>query len=144
MKDPIDVFLVRKSFSANVAVCGGVINGLSSTVDLLNPSSPDSFVNPPELLRSLAFCLSSVPGKLVELLRDLNDGSWGFSPPSWNDKSTWGFSWWELWCRLVVLLWGSGRSCHDSYGFVPVYNGRVLCSSPAVWVFSWGDEGSVG
>ncbi len=143
-EDPIDVLLTGESLSAGVAVCRGVVNGLSLAVDLWDSLSPMSFIDPSELLCSLTLCLPSVPGKLGELFCNFNNRSWRLPSSPWNVEPFLDFSLWELWCRLVVLLWGSGGSCRDSYGFVPVYDGRVLCSSPTVWVFSWGKECSVG
>ncbi len=144
MGDPIDVLLIGESLGAGIAVCGGVVNGLSSTVDLRDPLSLISFIDPAELLCLLSLCLSSVPGILIELFCDLNDGSRGFPSSPWNVESSVDFSWWKLWCGLSGWLWGSGRLCRNSYGFVPVYGGRVFCGSPAIWVFSQGEEGRVG
>ncbi len=144
MEDSINILLVGEPFGPGVASCRGVVNGLSSTVDLRDSLSPMSFIDPSELLCSLTLCLSSVPGILGELFHDLNDRSGRLPSSPWNVEPSSCFSLWELWCRLIVLLWWSGGSCRDLYGFIPVYNGRVLRSSPTVWVFSWEKEGHVG
>ncbi len=143
VEDSIDILLIGESLGAGFAVCGGVVNGLSSAVDLRDSLSPMSFINPSELLCSLMLCLPSVSGILGELFHDLDYRSWRLPSPPWNVEPSLDSSWWRLWCRLAGLLWGSGGSCRDSYGFVPVYNGRVLCGSPAVWVFAQGKEGCV-
>ncbi len=144
MCDPIDILLGRESFGAGVAVCGGVVNGFPSAVGLGDSLFVASFIDSSEPLSALVLRSSPVPVKLVELLCDLNDGSWRLPSPSWNGESVRSDPWRELGHRLTGLLWGSGRSCGDSYGFVPVYDGGILCGSPTIWVFSWGKEGRVG
>ncbi len=144
MYDPIDVLLSGESFGAGVAVCGGVVNSFPSAVDLWDSLVVISFIDSPELLSALVLRSPSVPVELVELFCDLNDGSWRLPSPSWNGKSVRSDLWRELGCRLAGLLWGSGRSRGDSYGLVPVYDGGIFCSSPMVWILSWGKEGRVG
>ncbi len=143
VEDSIDELLIGESLGAGVTVCRGVVNGLSSTVDLRDSLSLMSFINSSELFCSPTLCLPSVSGILGELFHNLDDRPWRFPSPPWNVEPL-NSSLWELWRGLIILLWGSGRSCRDSYGFIPVYDGRVFCSSPTVWVLSWGKEGRVG
>ncbi len=74
VENSIDVSLVvGGSLGTAGAVCGGVVNGLPSAVDLWDPLSPMSFIDSSEFLRSLPLRLSPIPAILVELFRDLND-----------------------------------------------------------------------
>ncbi len=82
--DSVDVSLLGGSLSTGDAVCGGVVNGLSSTVDLWDSLSSMSFIDPSELLCSFPLCLPSVPGILGELLCDFNDRPRRLPSSSWN------------------------------------------------------------
>ncbi len=140
----VDILLcVGKSLCTGDAVCTGVVNGLCSTVDLWDPLSGMSFIDSSDRLCPLSLCLSSVDGRLGELFRDFDDGSWRLPSPSWNIEPFPVPSWGKFWCGLAVLYWGSGRLRCDSYRFVPVYDGRIFHGSPTVWVFPRGKEGSV-
>ncbi len=143
VKDSVDILRLGESLSAGVAVCRGVVNGLSSTIDLRDPFSSMSFIDSSERLRSLSFCSSPLFVMLIELFCDVDNGPWRLPPPPWNGESVWGSSYWELWCRLCGLLWGWG-SCRDPYGFVPVYDGGIFCGGSMGWVFWLGKVGSVG
>ena len=80
------------------------------------------------LALALLCSVSNAEGRAgVELFCDFNDGSRWLPVPPWNGESFLGSSSWELLGRLVVLLWGSRGSGRDSYGFIPVYGGRVCC-----------------
>ncbi len=143
MKDSVDMFLVGESLSAGVAAGRGMVDGFSPTIDLRDPLSSMSFIDSSECLHSFLLCLSPVSAILIELLRDFEDRPRGLSSPPWNGEPVWGSSYWELQCRLVVLLWGRGLRC-DPYGFVPVYDGRIFRGGSVSWVFSLGKVGRVG
>ncbi len=143
MEDSIDVLLGGESLGAGIAVCGGVVNGLSLTVDLRDALSPMSFIDPPELLCSLTLCLPSVSGILGELFRDFNNGSWRLPSPPWNVKPSLDFSLWELRCGLIVLLWGvedcvvirtgSFQCMREGFSAVPQRYGFSHGGKKAVW-----------
>ncbi len=61
IKDSIDRFLVRESLGAGVAVCGGVVNGIPSAVDLWDSLFVVSFIDSPELLSALSAPLAFYP-----------------------------------------------------------------------------------
>ncbi len=84
MEDSIDVLLVGESLGVGDAVCGCVVNGLPSTVDLWDSLSQTSFIDSSDFLCSLPLRLSSIPVILVELFRDLNDGPRRLPPSPWN------------------------------------------------------------
>ncbi len=84
MENSVDIFLVGESLGTGNTVCGGVVNGLSSTVDLWDPSSRMAFIDSSERFRPFSLCLSPVSAILVELFRDLNDGPRRLPSSSWN------------------------------------------------------------